>query len=146
MTHSRLEDDRTCVNAILLEWLIPLICSILLLVCVCFAVYEFTKQTRLVFWGVRTDATCFHKQRNVRTESRLFRFTTEDGANIVVRDIFGTWTAKVDDVIPIVYLPTDPEVVSQSGIEGWFFLIYTIGIGFLVGVFFRYYLHWRYSE
>ena len=118
-----------------------LICSICLLVCLYVAIYESVKQTRLAFHGVKTDATCVRVEWRgaIRREQRtpIFRFTTEAGAAIVVDDLLGTGAAEVDDVISIVYLPTNPEVVSISGIKGWGFVLFIVTIGFMIGVFMR---------
>ena len=39
------------------------------------------------------------------------------------------------DVIPIVYLPSNPGVISVAGIKGWGFLLFITTIGFLIGLF-----------
>ena len=65
----------------------------------------------------------------------MFRYTNEAGTVIEVKDIWCTEGTKEGDVIPIVYLPTDPEVVSLSGMKGWGFLLFTVTLGILLCLF-----------
>jgi len=123
--------------------LLLLICVICFIVCTCVAIYESIRQARLAFYGVKTDATCVRVEwvgeGRGQTRSYTFRFTNEAGTVIEIKDIWCTAGTKVDDVIPIVYLPANPKVVSVSGIKGWGFLLFTITIGILTGIFIR---HW----
>jgi len=120
-----------------------LICFIAFLVCACIAVSEAVQQTRLMFFGVRTDATCARAEMRGegrrRSLSYTFRFTDKAGATIEVEDIWCTEGTKKGDVVSIVYLPSDPKIVSLSGMKGWGFLVFIGTIAVLVGIFL---LHW----
>ena len=121
--------------------LLLLICFICFIVCVCVAIYESIKQTRLTFFGVKTDATCvcieWKGEGRSKVRSYTFRFKNKADAVVEVKDILCTEGTNVGDVIPIVYLPAHPEVVSLSGIKGWGFLLFITTIGFLIGVLIR---------
>ena len=137
------ESDRRDFNAVLFSFLlsycVPLVGIIALLISIGVTICESIQQARLAFYGVKTNATCVQLVPQFRGgPSYIFNFTTETGAVIRIRDIDGVWIARVNDVIPIVYLPTEPEVVSQSGIEGWSRLYFTIAITFFIGVFLWY--------
>ena len=64
---------------------------IVFLVCTGIAIFEFIAQTRLTFYGVKTDATCVHIERvgvgRGERNSYTFRFTNEAGTAIEVKDI-----------------------------------------------------------
>jgi len=115
------------------------ICFIGFLVCIGIAIFEFIAQTRLTFYGVKTDATCVRIERvgvgRGERNSYTFRFTNEAGTAIEVKDIWLTEGTKVNDVIPIVYLPSNPEVISVAGIKGWGFLLFITTLAFLIGLF-----------
>jgi hypothetical protein len=120
------------------------ICFVVFLVSIGFTIYESVKQTQLTFYGVKTIATCVQIETvGIGRYSRLsytFRFTNEAGNAIEVKDIAGGWTVKkVGDAIPIVYLPTDSEIVSKSGIEGLGVLFFALSIAFFTGIFM---FHW----
>jgi len=124
----------------LFSFLLLLFCSIGFLVCTGVAIYESIKQTRLAIYGVKTEATCirfeWRGEGRGRTRVPIFRFTTEAGTTLEVGDIPGGRVAKkTGDVISIVYLPSNPEVVSKPGIEGWGVLLWAIMIGFFLVVF-----------
>jgi hypothetical protein len=99
---------------------------------------ESIKQTRLAIYGVNANATVVHIEFKQNGTPRIttLRFTTETGAVVQVKDVDGVWIAiKESDVIPIVYLPSDPKIVSKPGIEGFWVLFFAIAIAFFAGVF-----------
>ena len=119
-------------------WLL-LIGFIVFLVCIGMAIFEAVQQTRLTFFGVTTNATCIHVEKIPSGRSHrleyTFRFTDKAGAVITVKDIWCTEGTKEGDVIPIVYLPSNPDVVSLSGVKGWGFVIFIGTIIVLIGIF-----------
>jgi hypothetical protein len=120
--------------------IIGLIC---LLVCVGVAISEAIKQTRLTFYGIKTDAICvrmeWRGEGRGRRQIPIFRFTTETGAAIEVDNLVGTGGAKIDHAVSVVYLPSNPKIVSISGIKGWGFLLFITTLGVLIVIFI---LHW----
>jgi hypothetical protein len=120
-----------------------LFCAIVFLISIGFTIYESIKQTRLTIYGVKTEATCVRTEMRGegrgRTRTYIFHFKTEAGVVIEVEGTVGAWVAEVGDVIPIVYLPSDPETVSTPGIEGLGGLFIAITIAFFAGL---YMLRW----
>ena len=114
-------------------------CVIALLIVIGIVISESIQQIRLTFYGVKTNATCVRIETvGIGRSTRLsytFRYTNEAGTAIEVKDIWCTEGTKEGDVIPIVYLPTDPEVVSLSGMKGWGFLLFTGTLGILLCLF-----------
>ena len=109
-----------------------------------FTIYESVQQTRLVFFGIRTDATVTKIEQTgirSRTTTTTLRFTTEAQSVIITKDISGTGRREVNDIVPIVYLPSNPEMVAAQGMRGFEFLFLAIGIAFVSGlVFVKFYL------
>ena len=88
----------------------------------CLVIYESSCQVRLALYGIKTHATVIRIEESGRSRRATFRFTNETGAVINVKDILGEGRPEVGDVIPIVYLPANPEIVAVQGIKGWTFL------------------------
>jgi len=86
------------------------------------AIYESSCQVRLALYGVKTHATVIDVKGSGRNRIVTFRFTSESGAAINVKDIMGTGRPEVGEVFPIVYLPANPEIVAVQGIKGCTFL------------------------
>ena len=101
-------------------------------------IYESGCQVRLALYGVKTHATVIHVKQSGRNRIVTFRFTNESGAVINVKDIRGAGRPEVGDVLPIVYLPANPEIVAVQGIKGCTFLFIAIilfvfgGLSFVV--------------
>ena len=124
--------------------IVAFIASIICLVSIGLAIYESVQQVRLVFRGKRIDATVVQVERIQRARSsRLqitLRFTTKTGAIINIKDIggMGPGRREVGDIVPIVYLPSNPKMVVVQGIKGFEYLFLAFGIAFVSGlVFFK---------
>jgi hypothetical protein len=104
---------------------------IVCLFCIGLVIYESIQQTRLAFYGVKTNASFVHVERR----SHTIQFTTEAGAVIEVKNVAKSFLAskrnKVGDVVPIVYLPAHPQIAATQGIQGCTFLFIAIGVLFI---------------
>ena len=106
-----------------------------------FAIHESVQQARLVLFGTRTDATVVQVERiQVGRSSRLqitLRFTTEAAVAFTVKDVRGVGRHKVDDKVPVIYIPSNPAgTVVAQGISGFENLFLAIGIAFVSGLVF----------
>ena len=86
-------------------------------------IYESIQQTRLAFSGVKTDATVVQIKRNGRGRTTTLRFTSEAGMVFNVKDVSGQKGREIGDIVPVVYLPSNPEIVSAQGFRGFTVLI-----------------------
>ena len=122
--------------------IVALIAVIICLVSIGFTIYESVHQARLVLGGKRIDATVAQVERiQMGRSSRLqitVRFATEAGAIINIKDIggMGPGRREVGDIVPVVYLPSNPETVVVQGIKGFECLFLAFGIAFVSGLVF----------
>ena len=102
-----------------------------------FTIYESVQQARLLLFGIRTDATVTQiEQIGRHSRTTTLRFTTEAQKVITIKDISGTGRREVNDSVPVVYLPSNPEIVAARGMKGFEFLFLGIGIAFVSGLVF----------
>ena len=101
------------------------------------AIYESVQQTRLGFFGRRTDAVVTQiEQIGKHSRTTTLRFTTEAQTVISIKDISGTGRREINDIVPIVYLPSNPEMAAAQGMRGFELLFLAIGIAFVSGLVF----------
>ena len=118
---------RNPIKALLASLIICLLATGLL-------IYESNYQVRLALYGVKTHATVIDVKQSGRNRIVTFQFTNESGAIINVREIRGARRPEVGDVLPIVYLPANPEVVSVQGISGCTFIFISLILAVLGGL------------
>ena len=84
-------------------------------------IYSSACHVRLVLYGIKANATVIRVERSGRTRTVTIRFSNETGQICDVRDnmILFAGRREVGDTIPIVYLPSQPEICVVQGMKGY---------------------------
>ena len=112
--------------------------TVIFIVCIFSAgwvIYSSVCHIRLAFCGIKTNATAVHVERSGRTRTVTFRFFNENGHVINVKDgiLYAGWR-EVGDTVPIVYLPSQPEICVVQGMRGYtdlFIALFLFALGIL---------------
>jgi len=83
--------------------------------------YTSVQYIRLAFHGIKTNATVVSVKHSGRFRTVTIRFTDETGKVIDVEDknVSGVGRPEFGETVPIVYLPSTPEIFFAQGIKGY---------------------------